>query len=67
MINQTDFFGNDPIRRWVETEMRDTALQREREFRALLQPKPTWMPEWLWRRAAARLVVLEEQLREVQK
>ena len=58
---------SDPIKTWVEAEARGTAMHREREIRALLQPKPTWFPKWLWRRAVARLLALEERPWEPQK
>jgi len=31
----------------------------EEHFRIVIQPKPKWLPEWLWSRVLKRLLVLE--------
>ena len=48
------------VREWAERDMRGTALERERQIRLALQPKPRWLPERVYRRVLARLLVLEE-------
>lgn len=48
------------VRQWAEAETRLFASERERQIQLALQPKPKWMPTWLWKRAIARLLVVVE-------
>lgn len=55
---------NDVIREWVEKTMLYQGQERERQIRLALQPKPHWLPTWIWHRIIARLLVLQEPVSE---
>lgn len=48
------------VREWVETITYDSAMFRERQIRLALHPRPRWLPNRLWLRVIARLLVIEE-------
>jgi hypothetical protein len=45
---------------YVERLLVNQAVIRETRLRVLLAPKPWWLPEFVWRRVVARLLVIEE-------
>lgn len=44
---------------WTQKIMLRDQLITETRIRALLQPKPRWLPERLWRKVIARVIALE--------
>jgi hypothetical protein len=53
---------NEPVfAEWTQRILLNDAVILERHIRALLQPRPRWLPECAWRRLVARVVVLEER------
>jgi predicted glycosyl hydrolase (DUF1957 family) len=49
------------IREWVEASYIADVKLREDQIRLALQPRPWWLPEWAWRKAIARLLVIVEK------
>lgn len=52
---------DDLLKEWTHRLVVGDMIARETELRALVQPKPRWLPERLWRRVLARLLVIEEK------
>lgn len=52
----------DVIREWTEAVTWQTAVLRENQIKLALQPKPRWLPEKVWHRVIARLLVIEERV-----
>jgi len=47
---------------WMFSAMYEQAVVTEKRIRLLLQPRPKWLPEFIWRRIVARLLYIEETL-----
>lgn len=41
---------------------REEAATVERRIRLLLQDKPSWLPEWAWRKILSRVLTVEVRL-----
>ena len=53
----------ETIREWTESVTTAGTKMREAQIRLVLQPRPRWLPERVWRRVIARLLVIEERRR----
>lgn len=53
--------SDNVIAEWTERIVVNEMTLRETQIRALLQPKPRWLPRAVWRRIIARLIILEER------
>jgi len=53
----------ETIREWTESVTIAGTKMREAQVRLALQPRPRWLPERVWRRVIARLLVIEERRR----
>ncbi len=50
-----------PLDGYVKTLVLNDAIVQEQRIRLVLQPKPRFMPQWVWKRLIARLLVIQEQ------
>lgn len=53
--------SSDVLSEWTEEVVLAGYKLREQHLRALIQPKPRWLPERIWRRVLRRLLVIEER------
>ena len=49
---------------WIERVVYEQAAIREAHLRALLRPKPRWLPTRLWHWLLRRILYIEERPRE---
>lgn len=52
---------SETIREWTESITAAGFKMREDQICLALQPRPRWLPERLWRKVIARLLVVEER------
>ncbi len=52
---------DDPIQEWVQRVTFNEHVITETRFRALIQPKPRWLPEKVWWRLVKRVVRVERR------
>jgi hypothetical protein len=47
--------------RWIQRAVYEQYAITERQLRALLRPRPRWLPRRIWNRLIRALIVLEEK------
>lgn len=50
----------DLLDSWTQQVILNDAVITERRMELHIQPRPSWLPEKIWRRVLARLLVLNE-------
>ena len=50
---------SDPLAEWTQQVVMNGLIVTEEHLRVLVQPRPRWLPERVWRRILTRLLVVE--------